>query len=403
MKKMIPFISAVVVLLSCHEDNIQPDNTPNLTVLTESETHTANASNDFAFTLFNAVQEAEPKNTFISPFSVGTALAMTLNGAGDETRQSILETINFGNYSADELNAAYKNLSAQLLSMDRTVTLGIANSVWYEDRYTINNSFADIIRDSYRGEVRGLNFSPAAVDVINHWVEDKTNGKIKDLISRLSPDDIMVLINAVHFKGEWIYKFDKGKTRKADFFTASGTSVPVDMMHVDKAAILRSYVDKVQFIDIPYGNGQFSFSVIMPDDPHSIGGIVSQLTSEKLMAMISGAQEITSAVELPKFKMTWRKDIKEDLVKLGMNTAGLTGMFEGNVTGSISQVIHQSFLEVNEEGSEAAAATAVVVELTSAAPNPLLIINKPFLFLIREKHTGVILFMGVLNDPSSLV
>jgi serine protease inhibitor len=404
MKKIIVCISAVVLLLSCHDESIQPDNPPNLAALSASEQSIANASKDFAFKLFSAVRDPEPENIFISPFSVSTALAMTLNGAGDETRQSILETIDFGDYSADELNAAYRNLSAQLLSMDRTVTLGIANSVWYEDFYTINESFADIIIDSYNGKVQGLNFSPAAVDVINNWVEDKTNGRIKDLISQLSPDDVMVLINAIHFKGEWIYKFDEDRTRKADFFTADGSSVPVDMMHVEKAEIFLSHVHNVQYIDIPYGNGQFSFSIIMPDDPDSIGAVVSGITGEKLNAMISDAQKMTTSVELPKFKMTWKNDIIEDLVELGMKTTGFTRLFEGNVSGSISQVVHQSFLEVNEKGSEAAAATAVVFEVTNAIPQPqpIVIINKPFLFLVREKHTGVILFIGLLNDPSAL-
>src|SRR3990170_6154656 len=132
MKKIIVFISTVVLLLSCHDESIQPDNPPNLAALSASEQSIANASQRFALKLFSAVRDPGSENIFISPFSVSTALAMTLNGAGDETRQSILETIDFGDYSADELNAAYRNLSAQLLSMDRTVTLGIANSVWYE-------------------------------------------------------------------------------------------------------------------------------------------------------------------------------------------------------------------------------------------------------------------------------
>ncbi len=402
MKRLISISAIVVSLNACNDQTISPDNPPNLRVLSNAEVVVSSSINDFGFTLFRKTHNNQ--NTFTSPLSVSVALGMVLNGASQDTRQSILSTINFEGLTAEEVNGAYKDLTALLLSMDRTVEVGLANSVWYHQDYSVNSAFSEIIKDYYDGTVQSLDFKSAtAKTTINNWVESKTNNRIKDLIDQISGDDIMFLINAIYFKGEWQYQFDAAKTHSANFTREDGTTTTVDMMFSKGAKILYgAEEDGVQLVDVPYGNGQFSMTLLVPGQK-SIQELVESLTSTQLQAWLANADTLTTELEIPKFKMTWKKDLKESLMAMGMNMDGFPALFEEPLPLAISRVIHQSFLEVNEKGSEAAAATAIGIEVTSFPSRPPRItIDKPFVFFIREKHSGVILFSGQLLDPAGL-
>jgi serpin B len=332
------------------------------------------------------------------------ALGMVLNGAGEETQKSILNTIDYTNLTAADVNQAYKDLTALLLSMDNKIALGIANGVWYDQQWKVHNSFASIIENYYDGKVEALDFrSTGAKDVINGWVEDKTNNRIKDLISGISRDEIMFLVNTLYFKGDWTYQFDKALTHKAGFQTISRALVEVDMMR-SKGAEIGLYQDGgLQVLDIPYGNKQFSFTVVMPAQPTDLETVIGNIDAAQLNAWITQAENVKVEVELPKFTMKWRQDLKSTLATMGMKMEGFPGLFDTNAPLGISRVIHQTFVEVNEEGSEAAAATAIGVDVLSAPAKPTRItVDKPFIFMIREKHSGTILFIGKLMDPAML-
>lgn len=403
MRLIIILAISIALCSSCGDSNVTPGNEPNLRPLSASEAVVTTATNDFAFNLFKQLQEETPENNFISPLSVSMALAMTLNGASPETQESILQTIDYGDLSPQEVNSGYKDLTALLLSMDRRVKLGIANSVWYTDKYHAKETFTSIIDEYYDGKVSALNFGDDnSKDVINKWVDDKTNDRIKNLIDHIEPNEVMFLVNAIYFKGDWTYKFDKSKTHEAIFHKIDGSTASVDMMQAEKVKMLRYWNDDIHLLDIPYGNKQFSLTLIVPHQSDKIQDVLSELSSENLSHWLSEADSASPQFELPKFKMTWKKDLKETLEEMGMKTEGFPGLFEEQLDLGITRVIHQTFLDVNEEGTEAAAATAVGIGETSAGPPTKITVDKPFIFLLREKYSGSILFIGQLIDPEAL-
>ena len=401
MKKWCIALVLSLSIFSCEDHSVAPDNPPNLRELSSSEIAVSSSLNDFGFNLFRKINQDQ--NTFISPLSVSIALGMVLNGASDETAESILQTIDFGDLTPEQVNQAYKDLTGLLLSMDRTTDVRIANSVWYHNEYNVKNAFEEIIENYYDGVVQSLDFkSSTAKNTINSWVADKTNDRIQNLIDQISGDEIMFLINAIYFKGEWQYQFDASKTHDADFTREDGSVTTVSMMQSKGSMIQYGVNENVQLIDIPYGNGQFRMTVLVPE-PGGINGLAAELTSSQLNNWLSASDSLSVELEMPKFKMTWKKDLKDILADMGMKTAGFPKLFEENLPLAISRIIHQSFLEVNEKGSEAAAATAIGIGYTSLPPKPLRItIDRPFIFFIREKHSGVILFSGQLKDPTGL-
>lgn len=403
MKKL--FALLLVGSISACDGPVTPtDNTPDLRILSDAEIQVSQGANDFAFNLLKNIQKQSIENEFISPLSVSMALAMTMNGAAPDTQQSILNTIDYGNFSVAEVNKAYKDLTSLLLTMDSKVQLGIANSVWYSDKYNVHTDFSNTIAEYYDGVVKGLDFSnDHSKDIVNQWVENKTNGRIKELLSSISADEIMFLINAIYFKGEWTYQFDKSRTHQAPFYKADGTTSSVDMMF-SKGVKMRHYQNEQhQLFEIPYGNQQFNFTILMPHDPADINEMIVSLSADALAEWLHEADSLNPELELPKFKMEWKVNIKDKLESMGMKMTGFPNLFEEQLPLGISRVIHQTFLDVNEEGSEAAAATAVGIELTSIPDKPTRItIDKPFIFMIREKHTGVILFIGQFIDPDEL-
>jgi serpin B len=258
--------------------------------------------------------------------------------------------------------------------------------------------------------VQGLDFNNvASKDVINGWIEEKTNHKIKNMIEGIDPDQVLFLVNAIYFKGDWTYEFDKSKTELATFYKESGSTTQVDMMF-SKGVKLSYYANnRISLIDIPYGNGQYQFTVLMPALNSKTTDLLDSLNIESLKTWIAEADTATVELEMPKFKMEWNKKLNSELSSLGMAKAFSDGaelpyLFKKNLPLKVGFVQHKSFLEVNEEGSEAAAATVVGVVVTCACGNQTnrIRIDHPFIFFIREKHSGTILFAGQLSDPDLL-
>ncbi|HRG10761.1 MAG TPA: serpin family protein [Cyclobacteriaceae bacterium] len=405
--KKLTLLLFLFLFFACSPTEPEPANTPNLRILSAVENTLVNSSNEFAFALFNQTQNNE-SNYFLSPLSVGLALGMTLNGAEGETKQGILNTIQFGNLTDAEVNNGYTDLTKLLSGMDRTVNLNIANSVWYKQELSIKSDFKSVIEASYNGTVQGLDFSsPNSKNIINGWIEDHTNNKIKDVIQDIDPNLVMFLINAIYFKGDWTYQFDKTKTKDGNFYLEDGNTVQTIMMQAEKANVSIFSHEKFNLINIPFGNKQFEFSVLLPNNQYTTEDIIPELSADALSGWISSSSEQTVELRMPKFKMKWKKTLNEDLSALGMARAFTPGyaefpnFFENPMPLNIDFVDHHSFLEVNETGAEASAVTVVgVVYTTSIIPRPrTIIINKPFVFLIREKHSGAILFIGQLKNP----
>ncbi len=402
MYKNIRFLPLIVLVFatSCINDDKLKVIDPNIRPLSSSEGEIANSSNNFTFDLMTEIEKEYPnENYFLSAFSVSTALSMVMNGASGTSQADFIEVLGLGTMSPKAINDSYKSLVEYIYALDPSVTLNVANSNWYSDEFTINAGFEDTLATYYDAEVFERDFgNPSTLNALNRWVEDETNGKIKNILDAISPNDVMFLINAIYFKAEWTNQFDKKDTRDLPFSLASGQQVDVPMMNGDIRHwwVYDSSLE-AQIIEIPYGNENYAFTIIMPDDVASINGLVSQINSSTLNEVLADTTTLQRELFLPKFKLEFKTDLLTTLVDMGMPVIGLDNLFEEDLPLEITKVIHQSFLEVNEEGSEAAAATVIGVELTSLPA--VTTIDQPFVFLIRERNSGTILFSGKLMDP----
>ncbi len=374
--------------------------------LTSAELRLIEVDNSFALKLFREIDARDPDvNLFISPLSVAMALGMTYNGADGETQVAMAEALELQHMAIGDVNEAYRDLIALLLDLDPRVEFQLANSIWYREGLQFEQTFLDINREYFDAEVAGLDFSdPGAADRINDWVNDATNGKIPDIVEKpIDKDLVMFLINAIHFKGDWTHQFDKGLTRDANFTLDDGTTKQVETMFHESKAEVRIFSDDVmRVVDLPYGGDAFSMTILVPRPEVDVEAVVAALDAPRWAALVDGLVDSERVVGLPKFTLEYEIELKDVLTALGMgvafveNVANFSKMRQANDL-FISSVKHKTFVDVNEEGTEAAAATSVGIKLTSA-PAPFLV-DRPFLFVIRERLSGVIIFMGKILDP----
>jgi serine protease inhibitor len=379
--------------------------------LTESEIKSIQAGNSFGIDLFREMSRQESnENLFISPLSISMALGMALNGGRGETYDEMRDALKLSGLPLDEINNAYEGLMALYPGLDRTVTLDIANSVWYRRGFQVEQDFLDRLKKYFEAEIEGLDFSrPEAVTIINNWVSQKTKKKIDTIINAIDPLTMMYLINAVYFKGTWTAEFDPRDTNDDHFTTGNGITIPVKMMQ--QGNDFRYFNnDLFQAVDLPYGDGLFSMTILLPHQDISVDDIADDLTEAKWNAWMSSFGEEKKAIQLmlPRFTVEYSKSLVNVLYTLGMNKAfnPYVADFSGISTQYddlyISDVLHKTFLKVNEEGTEAAAVTAVGVGTTSVGPAiPVVRVDRPFILAIREHHSGSILFIGKVHEPES--
>lgn len=381
--------------------------------LSSSEIELVESNNSFGLKLFKEINAEETdSNVFISPLSISMALGMTYNGARQSTEEAMRTTLEFGNLSMGEINESYKSLIELLEEIDSDVEFNIANSIWYRDDWTFEQDFFERCRDYFDARVSSLDFSQSvmAKDTMNNWVDENTNGKIKQIVDDVNPTtDVMFLINAIYFNGTWTYQFNEEETKEKPFYLSGGGTKECEMMEV-RSRFKYCEVSELQAIDIPYGNGNYSMTVILPDSGQTIDGLIAGLTQEEWDEWMDSFTEDSVNLFLPKVKLEYKAEetLKKVLIDMGMEIAfnpgeaDFTGMYgPGGVF--IGKIIHKTFLEVDEEGTEAAAATAVGMAATcvdcGGASYPVIRVNRPFLFAIRENHTGTILFIGKIVAP----
>jgi len=377
--------------------------------LSSAETKLVEADNSFGLKLFKEINaEASDSNVFISPLSISMALGMTYNGADGETEEAMRTTLEFGNLSMGEINQSYKSLIELLEGIDSDVQFNIANSIWYRDDWTFEEDFLERCRDYFDARIKGLDFSQreAVKDTVNNWVKENTNGKIDKILESVPENVLMYLVNAIYFNGTWTYQFNKDDTKDAFFYLPGGGTKECKMMEV--LSEFKYFSDSsVQAIDIPYGKGDYSMTVILPGYGEDIDGLIAGLTQEKWDEWMDGFSEDSVNLFLPKVKLEYKVEetLKKNLIDMGMGIAfsGLadfTGMYRGGGIW-ISKIIHKTFLEIDEEGTEAAAATVVEMMYESIEPSGhnTIRVNRPYIFAIRENHSGTILFIGKIIEP----
>lgn len=378
--------------------------------LTLKQREVVTSANRFAFDLFKPVVAGEEPGTniMISPFSITSALSMTLNGAAGETFDAVKASLRYDAMSLDEVNDTYRKLVSEMVPVDERVVMEIANSVWIENQFPVKDEFIEALKKWYLAEARNFSVSdPGSVNIINGWIEEKTHDRIQKMLSRLDPDLAMLLINAVYFNGKWKHQFDPELTTDRPFYISSGDPVNVPMMYQkEKFAVSRR--DRVTLAELPYGQGNYSMVVALPDEGITPAEVLSGLDAGKWEEWMQGLSYGQTEVRLymPKFKYEYKRRLNDDLISLGMGPAFDPGTADfskiSDVEVFISFVLHQTFIENKEEGTEAAAATVVGFTRTSLPPEPQVInLNRPFLYFIRETTTGTIVFMGLVADPEA--
>ena len=365
--------------------------------LTSAEQKLVAGNNSFAFDLFREINNLQKsKNVFVSPLSASMALGMTANGAAGGTYDAMRSTLRLGPASRTEVNEGYKSLIALLRGLDKSTDFRIANSIWYERTFPFNTPFLTDSKSFFDATVSGLDFtSPAALTAINSWVSESTGNKIPAILETIDPAEVMFLINAIYFKSAWQSKFDKSQTVDAPFFAYDGTQPTVPLMN-QTASLKTASAPSFTAVDLPYGNSAFTMTVVLPNAGVDVNTVAASLNDETWRALDQSFAERKTMLSLPRFKLTWSEVLNEELRALGMGVAfdlaDFTPMSPRGKELVITKVIQKTFVDVNEEGTEAAAVTSVGVGVTSAPPS--IRVDRPFIFVIRERFSGTILFIG---------
>ncbi|XMB66312.1 serpin family protein [Mycoplasmatota bacterium zrk1] len=399
MKKILTMLSMIALsftIVACKKESIPlNEGIKNPLVI--------KANSEFAFDIFRELNNEDyNENIFISPFSISSALAMTLNGAAGDTKDSMQTTLQLKDISIDDMNNGFAYINYMLTNLDDDVEINIANSLWVKDEYTLNKQFEFDVKSNFNAYATLLDFEDdKSVDVINEWVSDNTSNLINKIIRSIDPFAALFLINAIYFNGSWQDEFDPNQTQSKDFTTIDGSVIKIDMMiRTDEIGYYED--NEITAVKLPYGDGLISMYCVLPNENEDINSVIREMSIDKwnnLRNEMSYFYEVT--LELPKFKMEYGiKELNDALINLGMDVAfderayfpDLIEGMEDNLY--INVVSHKAVVDVSEEGTEAAAVTSITVPGSSAlVERHTFIANRPFMFIIGDEE-GNILFIG---------
>jgi len=371
------------------------------------------AVNSFAFDFFKELNKDSEGNMFISPYSIFTALAMTYEGARNETAEEMASVLNI-KQDNESFHQYMKGLH-DYLNENAEYNISTANAMWVRENFELLQNYIDVIHNFYGGDSSEVDFSnPAkASDIINRWVENKTNNLIKDLISPSAINPVLtmlILTNAIYFKGIWQVQFDEVNTTDRDFEVSMGNNVSVPTMCLTQTEDIFNYTETedLQILKLPYTGDGVSMVILLPKESVDIADVINSIEEESYSDWMDALSERHVDIYLPKFKFETSYTLNDYLKDLGMpnafsGQADFSGI-DGRPDLSIDSVIHKAFIEVNEEGTEAAAATAVIMTLTVDGTDTgdsriVFDCDHPFIFLIQHEDTGTILFLGSVNNP----
>lgn len=405
---------AVFVLLSCDVNNASDDELPQPYVfeLIPQSAEVIEEGNRFGVSFYmEAASGNLHKNLMLSPLSASAALTMLLNGANGDSYTQIRDMLGYpAHLDIVDINRVYRDLVRQLLQADETVKLSLANSVFYHHAFQVKQPFTAALKADFEALVKDLDFSdPASVDVINKWASDNTNGLIDHILDELHPDLVMVLMNAIYYKGSWTNKFDEASTRPRSFTFTDGTRADVPTMSGEVSARTTAG-DGYRVVELPYGRRNFSMVIVIPDT-HEFASFMNTFDGDEWLEVTrrlgSSNEWVAADVYLPKFSYrTQSFFLNETLQTLGMHDAFSPGAADFSAISEtpvfVGFVKQDSYIDVNEEGTEAAAVTTIGIRVTSVNPEPVkptFVIDRPFLYGIRERTTNTLLFMGHVVDP----
>ncbi|MFP4288310.1 MAG: serpin family protein [Bacteroidales bacterium] len=399
------FMISVLFLSSCEKRNEKPVNDPKTLTLTTKAEEVIKSSNQFGIDFFTHVAKDENSNMMVSPLSASIALTMLLNGADNETYNQIKEMLDYDeNMTIEEINEAYMSLVPQLINADEKVTTTIANAVFYRMNFSFRQSFLDQLINNFDAHAESLDFNnPQAVNTINEWAGDQTNGKIDKVIEAIDPLTVMFIMNALYFKGDWTNQFDASSTTSLPFYFDNNTQEDVETMTGEIPAKTFG-TNEFSALELPYGRKNFSMVLIKPQ--HTLNEFYNNFDDQIWQEITESFQNqenwVPVQVQLPKFSFEYEKTLNKILEEMGMvdafseALADLSGISEEELY--VSFVKQNTFIDVNEEGTEAAAVTTIGINTESVGP--VFFANKPFIFAIRERTTNTLLFMGSVENPN---
>jgi serpin B len=405
MKRLFSFLAMALLILACTKEPESQDIT-NLTP-TEKSAKIIAADNQFGFEIFQKVNASagEPKNTMISPMSISLALAMVYNGTNGDTKKQMEDMLHKSGLTPDDINQSYKELVAALSSHDPKVELAISNAIFYRNTFSVKNDFITTNQNYYQAEVAGLDFTKTAetLNKVNGWVNTKTKGKIPEILQEVNPEDVMYLLNAIYFNGEWQYRFDPKETTDMPFTKEDNQVVQVPTMTIENPYNYYNH-ESFQMLEMPYGSGKYSMLIFLPASGKNTNNVISLLSAENVDVWIQKMTEQKKKVYLPKFEFKFDDSLVDELQVLGMTDAfndakaNLSGISDAAKL-VISEVMHKSYIKVDERGTEAAAVTGITIGVTSIGHDNSFRVDHPFVFAIREKDTKAILFIGKVMNP----
>jgi serpin B len=368
------------------------------------------SANRFAFDLFKPVLSGagSTENIMISPFSISSALSMMLNGAKGETLKTMKKTLGLERKTLDQINRTYLKLMTEMIPVDKRIVIEIANSVWVGKRFILKKPFIRKLQTRYKAEPRNIDVTdPYAVNIVNGWIAEKTHDKITNMLDSLDPELTMLLINVIYFNGKWSCPFYEDDTHDEPFYITPSTPKDVPMMHESEHfRVARS--DNSTIVELPYGQANYTMVVVLPDENVTAFEVANALTPSVwqnwMNILVNNEQNVD--LSMPRFKYKYTRILNDDLNRLGMGIAMTTQADFSNITDQnimISGVLHQSFIETNEKGTEAFSISSLPFLTGMGEPPPIVkvILDRPFLYFIREISTGTILFMGRVSDPTN--
>jgi serpin B len=379
--------------------------------LTASELALVDAGQAFAFDfLREVVREEDPTvNIFVSPLSASMALGMALAGAEAGTFEAMRFALRLDGIRREQIGVAYRSLIDLLSDLDPTVRVEIANSVWHREGFVLEDAYLGEVERDFVARVEGLDFDdPGAADVINAWVDEATDGLIEGIVDPpIDPLTMAFLIDAIYFEGAWTLRFDPDRTASGDFQRSDGATVTVPFMSMSDREFPYAQMPEYQAIELPYGGEAFVMDIVLPSHEVGIDAFVESLDAAAWAGIVDGLGETELLVALPRFRLEYDRNLNEVLKALGMAVAFDEGAADfsrmhrdaRDLQLHISRVKQKAFVEVDEEGTRAAAVTSVEVGVTSAPP--MFRADRPFVFAIRERLSGALLFTGVVRDPSA--
>ncbi len=364
-------------------------------------------SEKFATNFFKLAAKKPDSNIVVSPYSVSTALSMAYNGAGSKTKTEMQNVLDYTGLSDEAVNQQNSSLYKSLMQVNPSSELTVANAMFANKNFEFVKAFMDSNQKYYGAKLETLDFADlSTVNKINNWVKDNTKSKIPSILDKVAPDAVLYLVNAVYFKGVWLDEFKKDETQPVDFKLSNGSKKTVEMMN--RSAKMSYFAgNNFQAVMLPYKDKRLQMCIFLPDKKSNITAFINSLTSESWSEWREQFRKEEGHLGLPRFKVEYKTELSEVLKAAGMpcafedNCADFKKMIEQNAM--ISRVLHKTYLEVNEKGTEAAAATAIEMSVTSAPMNPKppfeMICDRPFVVAIRDEKTNAILFVGAIVDP----